>query len=169
MLPLALGLSDGLLNALVLASGTLLQRKGGLDVLLGVRVGLAALVTAAFAIYAATYADLRAQLARASRQLNLARRGYLATTRLGRAVAREALWAMAIASLASFLGAFAPLAVGALLPGPAWIPVAAAVGALVLLGTVLGAVVGGNRVRWAAGLAAGGVIVAAVGVQLHIT
>lgn len=168
VLPLALGLSDGILNALVLASGALLRRKHEVTVVLGVRVGVAALVTAAFAIYVATYADLRAQLARASRQLNLARRGHLATTALGRAAALEALWAMTLASLASFLGALVPLTAGAVLPGPAWIPVAVAVGALGLLGSVLGAVVGGNQARWAVTLIIGGVLVAAVGLELHI-
>jgi predicted membrane protein (TIGR00267 family) len=168
LLPFALGLSDGILNALVLASGALLRAREAVTVLLGVRVGVAALATAAFAVYVAKYADLRGQLARASRQLNLASRGYLAATQLGRHAAREAFLAMVIASAASFVGALLPLAAGALLPGPPWLPVAIAVAALAGLGGALGRVVGGNPARWAIVLTVGGIAVAIVGVQIHI-
>ncbi|MBB4915600.1 hypothetical protein [Streptosporangium saharense] len=167
-LPLALGLSDGILNALVLAGGALLRGGRGADALLGVRVGVAALVTAAFAVYVAKYAELREQLAHASRQLNLASRGHLATTRLGRAVAREASVAAAVASAASFLGALFPLAAGALLPGPGWAPVVLAVAALAVLGFALGGAVGGSGIRWAFMLTVGGVAVAIVGLYLDI-
>ena len=50
-LPLVLGLSDGILNALVLASGTILQQRSDISIALGVRVGAAALVTAALRVY----------------------------------------------------------------------------------------------------------------------
>jgi VIT1/CCC1 family predicted Fe2+/Mn2+ transporter len=164
-----LGLTDGIMNALVLASAAIVHPQNQLSLMLGVRVGAAALATSVFTIFVATYSDLRSQLARSSQQLNIASPGYLATTKLGRAVIREALAATVIASIASCIGAVFPLAAGALLPGPSWIPLAIAIAALAGMGGWIGAEVGGSKIKWAGWLALGGTAVAVVGVQLHIT
>lgn len=168
VLPLVLGLTDGIMNALVLASSAIVHPQDQLSLMLGVRVGGAALVTAVFTMFVATYADLRNQLAQSSRQLNVDSRGHLARTRLGRAVIREAVAATGIAGAASFTGAIFPLAAGALLPGPSWIALAIAIAALALMGIRIGRVVGGSGIKWAVGLAFGGVAVAVIGLQLHI-
>ncbi|OAP22918.1 hypothetical protein A4R44_06380 [Amycolatopsis sp. M39] len=47
LLPLSLGVADGILSALTLASGAVLHGRG-LDVWLAVRVGIVSLVTAVF-------------------------------------------------------------------------------------------------------------------------
>ncbi|WP_051095370.1 hypothetical protein [Streptomyces sp. LaPpAH-108] len=168
-LPLVLGLVDGLLNALTLAAASLVGSGTPVTAGLAVRVGLAALTTAAFAVFVADYADRRAYLMRASRQLNLTRRGQLATTRLGRLAMRRSLLATVIACTASFGGATLPLLAGAALPGFSWIVAVLAVVALAVLGAALGRLFAGSVVRWAGVLGVGGVAVTWIGVWLHIT
>ncbi|MBQ0826457.1 hypothetical protein [Streptomyces tagetis] len=168
-LPLVLGLVDGLLNALTLAAASLVGKGAPVGYHLAVRVGLASLTTAAFAVFVADYADRRSHLMRASRQLNMTQPGQLAATRLGRqAMARSAL-ATAIACTASFTGAVVPLLVGAALPGLSWMVVVLAVGTLAALGAALGRLFAGSSLRWAVVLGCGGVAVTWIGVWLHIT
>ncbi|MET8631728.1 hypothetical protein [Streptomyces sp. NPDC004680] len=167
-LPLVLGLVDGLLNALTLAAGSLVGSGPPVSYTLGARVGLVALTTAAFAVFVADYADRRAYLMRASRQLNLTRRGQLATTRLGRLAMARSSRSTAIACTASFLGAALPLLAGAALPGLSWVVVVLAVVVLAALGAALGHLFAGSPVRWAAALGSGGVVVTWIGVWLHI-
>jgi hypothetical protein len=106
-----MGLSDGILNALVLASATVL-RGVGLQLSLAVRVGAVALASAWFTLFVAQYAQYRLELVRAERQLMFTSSGRLAATRLGRAVIRDALAESTSAALASFVGASFPLAMG---------------------------------------------------------
>ncbi|GAA4185414.1 hypothetical protein GCM10022252_15760 [Streptosporangium oxazolinicum] len=167
LLSFVLGLTDGILNALVLATATIL-RGGHASIEVGLKVATVALVTAIFAVYVAQYSELRTQLARAGRQLNLTSRGRLATTHLGRAVIREALVATAVAGTASFSGSLLPLLAGALLPGPSWLPLAISLVVLGLLGAGIGSVVGGSPPRWSGALMIGGALVAALGYQLRI-
>lgn len=167
-LPLVLGLSDGLLTALTLEAASLTGR-GRVSLLLSVRVGCVALVTSAFTVFVADYADRRAELIRASRQLNLTRRGQLATTRLGRLAVTRSLAAMAAASTSSFLGAVLPLLFGALLPGPAWTVIVLVIAALTALGAVLARLLAGPVAWWSTAMGLGGGAVTWIGIQLHIT
>lgn len=168
LLPPVLGLTDGLLNALALASSSILGTTGSVSVGLALRIGTAALITAAFTMYVADYAERRRTLVRASRELNLTKRGQLATTQLGRTQMRRSLAAMAIAAVASFAGAALPLLAGALLPVPPWTILALAILALAGLGWLLGKALAGNRLRWSALMGTGGLLVAFIGLQLQI-
>jgi hypothetical protein len=90
LLPIALGFSDGILNALVLGASAMLHGGNRITIDLAYRIGVVSLVTAVFTVFVAEYANLRARLRRAERELNLTRSGRLATTQLGRTVAHEA-------------------------------------------------------------------------------
>ncbi|WHX15962.1 DUF211 domain-containing protein [Streptomyces malaysiensis subsp. malaysiensis] len=151
-----------------LAAASLVGSGAPVSYSLAFRVGLVALTTAAFAVFVADYADRRAYLMRASRQLNLTARGQLATTHLGRLAVARSLLATAIACTASFTGAMLPLLAGAALPGLSWIVVVLAVLALTVLGAALGHLFASSRIRWAATLGCGGVAVTWIGVWLHI-
>lgn len=109
VLPLVLGITDGILNALTLAAGAVLRSATGVGVSLAVRVGCAALVTAAFTMFIADYAERRAHLERASRELNLTEPGRLAASQLGRRAALESAPAMAVAAVTSLVVAGARL------------------------------------------------------------
>jgi predicted membrane protein (TIGR00267 family) len=169
-LPLVLGVTDGILDALTLAAGAIVREGGtGVTVILAVRVGIASLITAAFTMFVSDYSERRRRLVRAAEQLSLTEPGHFAASRLGRDVIRESLWATTVAAIFSFVAALLPLLLGALLPGPSWIILIAAVLALGLLGWVLGGLMQGNRLRWTGLMLLGGAVVTVIGIQLHIT
>ncbi len=116
VLPVALGVSDGVLNALVLAASSLLLGEPRLSLELALRIALAALATSLLTVFVAEYSNLRLGLRRAERELNLTRAGKLATSNLGRAILREAAASAVVAATASCAGAPLPLALGAALP-----------------------------------------------------
>ena len=173
LLPLALGLSDGILNALVLASAAVLHGGHGdghgVTIGLAARVATVALLTAVFTVLVAEYSQLRSELVHAEHELNLTSGGRLATSRLGRAVFVEAVEAAVIASVCSFGGSLAPLAVAAGLPSASWLALVFGVAALGALGLLVGRAVYGNPLWWAAAMTVGGAIVTVIGVQLDIT
>ncbi|WP_213069428.1 hypothetical protein [Methylomicrobium album] len=83
-LDLVAGWRDGILTALTLASGRLLDADTPIDAGLALRVATAAAVSGGFILFVAHYAELRSELIHAERQLNLRSHGCLAATRLGR-------------------------------------------------------------------------------------
>jgi VIT1/CCC1 family predicted Fe2+/Mn2+ transporter len=169
MFPAALGFSDGILNALILASTSILNGGTGITIGLTVRVGCVAFVTAIVTMFIAEYGELRSRLSRSTHQLNLSVSGHLAATQLGRQVRYEAAQAAAVASGASFVGAVIPLLIGSLLPNDSWIGLVVAIVLLGVLGVILADSVDGQRWRWSTGLIGAGLLVAAIGSQLNIT
>jgi VIT1/CCC1 family predicted Fe2+/Mn2+ transporter len=167
LLPLSLGIADGIVNALILASGAVLHGTD-LDVPLALRVGTVALVTALFTVFVAVYAQLRAELEEATHQLNISTSGRLAATSLGRQAIRDAAVAALIACTASFAGAVAPLLCGAALRTHSWVALVVSVLVLGALGAGLGGAVSGNRVRWIVALVLMGTVVAVIGTVLRI-
>jgi hypothetical protein len=168
VLPVVLGVLDGITNALGLTSGSLLHGGGGVTVGLSLRVAGFALATALLAIFGARYVELRVGLVRASKQLNLLKRGALATTRLGRRARWDAVLDALHGSVASFLGAGLPLFIAAMLPGISWVSLVIAVVMLAVLGTLIARQINASRLLWAGGLALAGLILIAVGAQLNI-
>lgn len=120
-------------------------------------------MTTAFTVFVADYAERRAHLVHASKELNLTESG-----RLGRRALTASFASMAVACAASFLGAALPLFAGVVLPGPVWIVPALAVAALAGLGGVLARVIGGRVGRWTLTMAVGGFCVLLIGVRLDI-
>lgn len=169
LLPIALGLADGVLNALTLASASLLGGNAHVTGGLAVRISIAALVTAGFSVFVGSYSEARGDLRRAARQVNIPDEGALVATQLGRTATRRALQEAALASASSMLGALVPLLIAAALPGPGWIAAVVAVCALGALGVGLAWTVLGNRLVWAVALAAGGAAVTAIGLWINIT
>jgi predicted membrane protein (TIGR00267 family) len=167
-LDLVAGLCDGILTALTLASGRLFNAAVPMDLSLALRVAIAAAISGGFILFVAHYAELRGELVHAERQLNLLSHGHLASTRLGRAVLREAIAGALIAGSCSFGGALLPLGVGALLPQMPECAIAVALGTLALLGGILGRVAYGNPFGWSISLLLGGLLLAYVGFRLEI-
>lgn len=164
---MALGVSDGILNALTLAAASVLHGVG-LGPRLSARIGVVALVTAIVTLFIAEYTQNRLELLRAERQLMFTQSGRLAATSLGRAVFRDSIAAALVAGASSFAGAALPLFIGTLLPRVSWIALVASAAALAFLGVVLGSHVGGRRIVWAAALVVAGVVVTIIGMQLEI-
>jgi VIT1/CCC1 family predicted Fe2+/Mn2+ transporter len=167
-LPLVTGLCDGILTALTLAAGRMLDPAQPMTLGLALRVAAGALASGVFIFFVGHYATLRGELIHAERELNLSAHGRFARTRLGAAVLRDAATATVIGSGCSFLGALVPSAVSALVPGQAWLGIAVAVGVLGLLGVGLARVLFGSPVRWALALMLSGALLACLGVRLRV-
>lgn len=167
LLPVSLGIADGIINALTLASATVIHGTG-LTLSLALRVAAVALISSIFTVFVAEYGQLRAELAKAERELSFTHSGRLAAGQLGRQVAREAAEAAAIASGASFIGALTPLLIGAALAPYSWSALIVAVGALGALGGALAAAVGGRRRLWIITMMVMGIAVAAAGTYLNV-
>jgi len=161
------GLVDGILSALTLAAGKLLD-PGGNTLSLVVKVSIATACTTLFVFFVAHYAQLRADLVYAERELNLLSHGRLATTRLGRQALHDSFAAAMIASFCGLIGSAMPLLLSHLLPGPPLIGVGLTIGFLGILGAILARGFFGSASTWALALMAGGVILTVVGVKLDI-
>lgn len=72
MLPVALGLSDGILNTLTLAAGSL-SPSDAMTTSLAIRIAIAAAVTGVFALFVAEYAQLRRELVHPRHPIECAR------------------------------------------------------------------------------------------------
>lgn len=168
LLPVSLGLADGILNALTLAAANLVGSNAHVTVGLALRIGVAAMVTAGFAVFVAEYADARGALRHASRQLSMPSETDLVATQLGRSALQGAAGRCALAGAASLIGTLCPLLLAAALPGPGWIAAALAIAALGFLGVGLATAVLGNRLVWATALVLGGIGVTVVGAWLKI-
>lgn len=165
---IAMGLADGILTALLLASGRILDGGRGVDASLAMRVAISALATSGFVFYVGRYSELRGRLIHAERQLNLAARGHLATTRLGHAVLVEAGRDAAVSGGACFGGALVPLSLAAGLPSWPLAAVLVPLGMLAAMGLVLGRMLGGSPAAWATALVVGGAAMTALGWELHL-
>ena len=168
LFPYVLGLADGMLTALVLASGKVLGGSGRLDAPMAVRISAASALSGAFVFFTAEYIRLRGGLVHAEQQLSLRKAGRLASTRLGRWALREATFSAAVSSVCNFTGALLPLLCGALLPGPAWLAVAFTVAVLGILGVIVAYAVHGSLLRWGVGLMIAGGALALAGAKLRV-
>lgn len=167
LLPLSLGIVNGIINALTLASATVIHGTG-LTPALTLRVGVVALISSIFTVFVAEYGRLRAELARAEHELSFTHSGHLAARHLGHQAARQTAVASAIASGASFIGAFTPLLVGAAIAAYRWSALIVSVAALGALGGALATAVGGKRRRSIITMMVMGTAVAAAGTYLNI-
>lgn len=168
LLPTVLGLADGILTAVTLAAGELTENDPVMTLNRALRIAVGALVSGVFVFYVAQYSQLRGELVHAERQLNLLSHGRLASTRLGQSVQMEAIWTAVISSSASFVGALIPLLTGVLFPSWRWVAIASAVISLGFLGLALARVVHGSYLRWCLSLVVGGILLSAIGIELHI-
>lgn len=168
MLPVVLGLCDGILTTLVLTAGRLTDAAQPMTLDFALRIALVAFLSGAFVFYVARYAELRGQLIHAERQLNMSAYGKLATGALGRAVRKEATVAAAASSCMGFCGALVPLLAATLVPQYRWTAIIAALVTLAVLGSILARVVHGATFRWIAGLVFGGILLTVLGVFLRV-
>lgn len=168
MLPVALGLSDGILNALTLAASRLTSNASAMTTSLAIRIAIATAVASVFMLFVAEYAQLRRELVRADTQLNVLAPGRMAMSRQGFVVLREALVMASVSGFCALIGSGAPLLLASSFGVGGRVALAAAIIVLALLGGLIAHAVYGSWLRWTAAMAIGGVAVAALGMWLHI-
>jgi len=161
------GLVDGILNALTLAAGKLLDQQGE-SWFLVLKVCAATAGTTLFVFFVAHYAELRAELIHAERELNLTSRGRLATTRLGRKVLQESIVASIIAACCGLIGSAIPLILNMAIPGPPLLGIGSTIILLGILGVALARSFFGSSCVWALALMAGGIALSIIGVKLRV-
>lgn len=161
------GLVDGILNALTLAAGHLVH-GGGADAMLIVRVAAATGLTTVFVFFMAHYSELRAELARAERELNLSSHGKLATTQLGYRAACEAFRGALLAAACGVAGSTLSLLLCLWLSHPAWLGLAAVLCLLGVLGALLARSFHGSPLIWSLAIMTGGAALTGAGIALNI-
>jgi predicted membrane protein (TIGR00267 family) len=162
------GLVDGILTALTLASGKMLTGSEHTDIAFALRVGAATSLTTLFVFFVAHYAEMRADIHRAERELNLMAHGKLATSALGRRAVQESFGGAFVAAVCGLLGAMVPLLLCHFLPSPRWLGLAITVALLGLLGAVLAKSFHGMMAAWSISLMAGGIALTWICLQLDI-
>jgi hypothetical protein len=167
-LDIVAGVVDGVLTALTLTAAKMLSGGSGIDLALAIRVSVAAGLTTIFVFFLAHYAQLRGDLIRAERQLNVLRHGRLARSNLGRQVLLESLAGASLAALCSVVGAFTPMILAIAAPGPSWVGYIATIAILAGLGLALAKSFGGSLIAWAIALVLIGLCLTAVGTVLRI-
>lgn len=167
-LDIAAGTVDGILNAVILASGRLLNAANHIDVAFGLRVGVASSLTTVFVFFVAHYAELRSELVRAERQLSLGADRHLAASQLGRWAVRESVAGALLAGVCGLVGAALPLILTALLPGPRWLGLCITILFLGALGAALAKSFHGSSLVWALLLMLGGIVLVGAGAWLHV-
>lgn len=168
LLPVALGLSDGILNTLMLTANRLQGDVIPVTLSLAARIAVASAVESAFMLFVALYAQLRQDLTYADRQLNVLGRGRMARTRQGRAVMRAATFMTLIAGVCSLAGAGAPLLIAAAIEMSGYSILAITVAGLGLLGIAISRAAHGRWMAWAAAMLGGGFLVTLLGIWLRI-
>lgn len=166
-LDIVAGLIDGILNSLTLAAAKLAEPQSLSISVIG-KVAAIAACTTSFVFFVAHYAQLRAELIRSARELNLLSHGQLATTALGKQIVREAAAGALIASTCGVVGSVFPLVIGFAAPHTPTAGLMAAIMFLGILGWLLARNLFGSVVLWAGGLMLSGVVLAEVGIQLNI-
>ncbi|WP_454887886.1 hypothetical protein [Sphingomonas oryzagri] len=161
------GLVDGILNALTLAAGRMLNGSGA-DLMLAARVGTATGLTTIFVFFMAHYAELRAEIARSERQLNLTSHGKLATSKLGQRAVRESIAGACLAAVCGVAGALLSLLFCIWFPHPRWIGPTGDILLLGILGIFLARSVHGSPFIWAPAIMLGGVALTFIGVEIDI-
>ncbi|MCL4353467.1 hypothetical protein M1615_03325 [Patescibacteria group bacterium] len=164
---LLLGVVDGVLTALTLTSGKIIE-GGILDYSLAFRIAAVTAVASSFIYFIAEYVQLRRELINAEKQLNIVSHGKFATTSLGKTVFVEVSVGMGISCIFGFIGALIPLSTNILFPNITGLSIAVSLTTLGLLGLVIARIIYANVFRWTIGLISVGIGLSVVGAVLHI-
>ncbi len=168
LFPIVVGLTDGIITALIFTAGKILYVGGNISPGLAIRIAVGVALPSVFTFYVAEYYRLRRELADVSRELNLSSPMHLINSQLGHVIIRKALIVTSIGTVAGFAGALLPLLISVMIPGFTWLPIAAAILALGAFGVGLAISVRGNPIYWMVALMAAGVLVTIIGSALHI-
>lgn len=164
-----LGLIDGILTVLTLATGKILGTPHSTFSLgLAIRVALVTSVSGACIYFISEYSRQRIRLIRAEKELNFTQHGKFVTTYLGKQIVRETAVSVVVSGSCCFLGAFIPLSGAVFFPVSAWISVVVALLTLALLGWSIAKIVYGNIFMWVICLFLVGLAVGFIGYELHV-
>jgi predicted membrane protein (TIGR00267 family) len=163
-----LGLIDGILTVLTLATGHVMRPNDPVTLSLAIKVSLATSFSGACIFFFSKYSNLRQHLIHTEKELNLSHHGRMATTQLGKQALREALVGVIISSVFNFLGALLPLETAVIFPKKQWLAIVTAFSFLFLLGIFIARLVYGTPFKWILALLSAGAAVSYVGYKLNV-
>lgn len=166
---LVLGLIDGILTVLTLATGKILDKTGEAFTLsLALRVAFVTAISGCFVYFISEYSKQRHSLINFEKELNLISHGKLVTSNLGKQIIGETLLGALISGSFSFLGAFIPISGAVFYPQYSWLPIIIALLILASLGISVAKLVYGKSIRWVLALLLAGIVVSFIGFELHV-
>ncbi|HEX5154015.1 MAG TPA: hypothetical protein VFW07_21360 [Parafilimonas sp.] len=166
---LVLGLIDGILTVLTLATGKVLTTNGeSFSLSLALRVAFVTAISGSFVYFISEYSRQRNLLIHAEKELNLASHGKLAVSNLGKQILKQTWMSVIVSGSFSFLGAFIPISGAVFFPGQSWLSIVIALLILALLGFSVAKLVYGNTFLWMITLVCAGIAVSFIGYKLHV-
>ncbi len=167
LFPTSIGLSDGIITALILASGGILNGSG-IDPFLAIKISFGSAFAGTFSYFIAQYAGLNEELHRIAKQLNLKSTRYLLKGKLGNEIFRESLVGSIIAAICSFFGALIPLFPSLIIKNNLIIPLAFSYVSLGILGLFISKTTSGKAPFWMSVMIGIGIIVTIAGFYLKL-
>ena len=160
--PITMGLTDGVITVLMLASADFLG-PSVMTVDLALRIAFGSAFVGTLSFFIAEYSRLRFQLIRASRQLTMHSPESLIRSDLGAKIFMESLAGTLLSGTFGFVGALIPLSVDVIDPAFGLVAILSAYFVLAAMGLAIGNISSGNKYKWMAALILLGLIVTTVG------
>lgn len=164
-----LGLIDGILTVLTLATGKILDKPySAMSLGFATRLAFVTSISGACVYFISQYSKERIRLIRAEKELNFTKHGKFVTTNLGKQIVKETAVSVVVTGSCSFLGAFIPMSGAIFFPGVAWFSMIIALLILALLGWSVARMVYGNILFWVISLFIAGIVVSFIGYKLNV-
>ena len=167
LFPVSIGLSDGIITALILASGGIIGNTH-INLYLAVKISFGSAFAGAFSYFIAQYAGLNEELHRTARQLHLKSTNYLLRGHLGSEIFIESIIGALIAAVFGFLGALIPLSSSLMIKNDIFIPLIFSYLSLAILGFFISKTTAGRAPFWITVMVTVGVIVTIAGYYLKL-
>ncbi len=165
--PVILGLTDGIVTALMIATNEILTVTVP-EFNLYIRIALGSASVGAVSFFMADYSSLKQELVRLSKIVNPNTPFELLETQLGRRIVSESVEKTLLSALAGFGGALIPLALSSVFITQYWVSLLGADLSLALLGVLVARVQSGNYFFWPPLLASVGVVMMFIGRFVNI-
>ncbi len=165
--PLVLGLTDGIITALMIATAELLSSaEPHLALYLRIAVGSAAV--GAISFFMADYSSMKQDLMRLSKKVNPNTPENLLGTKLEFAILRDSATRTAISAFAGFVGALIPLLPSLIFVSEHLVTLAIADASLAILGLNIARIQSGSYIFWSLLMGGVGVFVMFIGSAIQI-
>ncbi|MEM0156378.1 MAG: hypothetical protein QW597_07265 [Thermoplasmataceae archaeon] len=162
LFPVTLGLTDGIITVLMLASADFLG-PSNMTVTLAVRIAFGSAFVGTLSFFIAEYSRLRSELTKVSQHLTMRPSNRLIKTDLGTRILIESLGGTLLSGSFGFIGALIPLLFDVILPAEGYLAIISAYLVLAIMGMGIASVSSGNRLRWIMSLIILGATVTVVG------
>lgn len=167
LFPTILGLTDGIITALIFTSG-LISGHSRIPLQLIIKFSLGSSIISAFSYFIAKYSELREELIDTSIRLDPSSPLHLLKGRQGILIMMEAVTEAGISVASGFFGAFITMFPSFLFPGVGHVSIISAIIILGVLGSLISRSLEGGWVRWSVTFVLIGISASLMGIYLNI-